>query len=74
MDLVGLVAAPFYFERVAILARKEKKYSLEIEIIEKYISSIRQFYNENGLQLGEGVMAGPRYKAIEEGYLKLMNY
>ncbi|MDS6675157.1 hypothetical protein [Enterobacter hormaechei] len=65
MDLVGLVAAPFYFERVAILARKDKNYSLEIEIIERYISSIGKFYNENGLQLGEGVMAGPRYKAIE---------
>lgn len=38
----GQVPAPFYFERVAILARKQGKYSLEVKVCEQYIRIIEK--------------------------------
>ena len=60
----NIVAAPFYFERVAILARKKKDYRLEVETITSYISAVREHYKKNGYPLDAGVMAGPRFSAI----------
>jgi len=37
MDKVGLVPAPYYFERVAILSRKKKDYQKEMFYCELYI-------------------------------------
>lgn len=64
MSQIGQVAAPFYFERTAILARKNKNYELEVEIIERYITELEGFYRLTNLAIGSGVMAGPRFNAI----------
>lgn len=60
----GMVPAPFYFERVAILSRKEKIYSQEVKYCEKYIEIVEEYYNKNRISQNEGVKMGPRYKAI----------
>ena len=60
----GMVPAPFYFERVAILYRKQKNYSQEVNHCEKYIEVVGEYYNKNNLPQNEGVKMGPRYKAI----------
>ena len=60
----GFVPAPYYFERVAILSRKEKIYSQEVKYCEKYIEVVEEYYNKNSIQQNEGVKMGPRYKAI----------
>lgn len=70
MKITGLIAAPYYFERAAILARKERDYAFEVEIIETYINEIATFYKTKSIRVGEGVMAGPRYKAIEKRLVK----
>ncbi|MDV0911152.1 hypothetical protein RZP17_29700, partial [Klebsiella variicola subsp. variicola] len=59
-----LNSRPFYFERVAILARKNKNYKLEVDIIERYITELEGFYRLNNLPVGSGVMAGPRFSSI----------
>lgn len=64
MNEIGQVAAPFYFEIVAILARKNKNYKLEVDIIERYITELEGFYRLNNLPVGSGVMAGPRFSSI----------
>lgn len=38
----GQIPAPFYFERVAILARKQKKHALEVKVCEQYIRIIEK--------------------------------
>jgi len=43
----GQVPAPAYFERVAILMRKEKNYEKEIEIIEFYWRSLDEIWQKN---------------------------
>lgn len=60
----GMVPAPFYFERVAILYRKQKNYSQELKYCEGYIDVVEEYYNKNNLSQNEGVKMGPRYKAI----------
>ena len=64
MALAGLVAAPFYFERVAILSRKQKKYRQEVEYCERYIQAVDEFYLAPGREHHADVRIGPRYKAI----------
>jgi hypothetical protein len=44
MQRTGQVAAPFFFERAAVLLRKEKRYAEEIAICEKYITSVATKY------------------------------
>ena len=61
-----MTPAPFYFERVAILARKEKRYYLEVEICEQYIEITDRIFGSTAL----GVKAGPRYLAIANRLLK----
>nr|MDU9043250.1 hypothetical protein [Candidatus Electrothrix aestuarii] len=41
MEKTGLAPAPYYFERVAILSRKEKNYQQEIDYCELYITMVR---------------------------------
>lgn len=60
----GLSPAPYYFERVAILCRREKDYAQEVEYCEKYIEIIEEYYRENGIPDNIGVKMGPRYQAI----------
>lgn len=64
MDKAGLVPAPYYFERVAILSRKEKNYKQEVICCEKYIETVERFYKKNGTEGIADVRKGPRFKAI----------
>jgi hypothetical protein len=64
MDKAGLVPAPYYFERVAILSRKEKNYKQEIFYCEQYIEKVEEFYSINGTEGMADVRKGPRYQAI----------
>lgn len=64
MDIAGLVPAPYYFERVAILSRKEKLYEQEIFFCEQYIEKVEGFYRKHGTKGYADVRKGPRYKAI----------
>lgn len=64
MDKAGIVPAPYYFERVAILSRKEKNYKQEIFYCEQYIENIESFYSKSGTEGMADVRKGPRYQAI----------
>lgn len=44
MEATGLVASPYYFERVAILSRKKKDFRQEIQYCETYIRLIEDYY------------------------------
>lgn len=63
-EKIGLVPAPYYFERVAILARKVKDFREEIACCEKYIAVVADYYRKNNIPENQGVKMGPRYKAI----------
>lgn len=64
MDKAGMVPAPYYFERVAILSRKEKNYEQEIFYCEQYIEKVKKFYLKNGTAGIADVRKGPTYQAI----------
>lgn len=64
MDQAGLAPAPYYFERVAILSRKEKNYEQEIFYCEQYIEKVEAFYSKNSTEGMADVRKGPRYQAI----------
>lgn len=64
MEKAGLVPAPYYFERVAILSRKEKNYQQEIDYLENYINTVERFYKMHGVKDMADVRKGPRYQAI----------
>ena len=64
MEMAGVVAAPYYFERVAILSRKIKDYKQEIYYCEKYIGRVETFYATNNYESIADVRKGPRYQAI----------
>lgn len=64
MASAGLVSAPFYFERVAILSRKQKNYRQEVEYCERYIQAVEGFYQASGREDHADVRKGPRYQAI----------
>jgi hypothetical protein len=66
MEAAGIVPAPFYFERVAILSRKQKNYIQEIEYCELYINTVKSFYKVVDQVHHADVRKGPRYKAIVE--------
>jgi hypothetical protein len=63
-EKTGLVPAPYYFERVAVLARKLKDYEQEIAYCETYIRVVDEYYRANNIEPGTGVKAGPRYQAL----------
>lgn len=50
MAATGLAAAPFYFKRVAILAKKQKNYELEIKICEVLIAAYHIYAEAYALQ------------------------
>lgn len=58
-----LSAAPFFFERAAILYRKNKQYEKEIEICEAWIA-IMNDYTTQDMERYAKVHLGPRSKAI----------
>ena len=58
-----LSAAPFFFERAAILYRKNKQYEKEIEICEAWIT-IMNDYTTQDVERYAKVHLGPRSKAI----------
>jgi len=64
MKLTGLVPAPYYFERVAILSRKNKDYKQEIEYCTSYIDAVEDYYTKNDAEKVADVRKGPRYQAI----------
>ncbi len=70
MMTAGIVAAPFYFERVAILSRKQKNYHQEVEYSERYIQAVEGFYRMPGHERYADVRKGPRYKAVLKRLLK----
>lgn len=55
----GLIPAPYYFERVAILSRKEKNYTQEIKYCEKYIKVAEEYCRNNGLSGNEYAKMSP---------------
>lgn len=64
MDKAGMVPAPYYFERVAILSRKEKNFEQEIFYCAQYIEKVEDFYLKNGTAGIADVRKGPTYQAI----------
>ncbi len=63
-EKIGLVPAPYYFERVAILARKLKNFEQEVAYCEKYIAVVEDYYRKNNTPDTESVKLGPRYQAV----------
>ena len=66
MQLAGFVAAPFYFERVAILYRRAKRYEAEIAICDEYTDAVEAFYRDRGTMSHADVRRGPRFLAIRK--------
>ena len=64
MEKAGLVPVPYYFERVTILSRKEKKYQQEVDYCVSYINTVERFYKKHGTKGRADVRKGPRYQAI----------
>ena len=64
METVGLVASPYYFERVAVLSRKEKNFRQEIHYCETYIRLVEDYYAKRGAEGIADVRKGPRFQAI----------
>ena len=64
METVGLVASPYYFERVAVLSRKEKNFRQEIQYCETYIRLVEDYYAKRGTEGITDVRKGPRFQAI----------
>lgn len=59
-------AAPFYFERLAILSRKEKDYAQEIHTIERWKAIISDYKSQSMVKAGRAALVhkGPRSIAI----------
>ena len=64
MEKTGLVPAPYYFERVAILSRKQKDYKQEIYYCEIYIEKVESIYANDSSEYMADVRRGPRYQAL----------
>jgi len=64
MKKAGFVAAPYYFERVAVLLRKAKDYQQEIHYCETYIGLVEKFYTGKDTRQIADVRKGPTYQAI----------
>nr|BDD45868.1 hypothetical protein 17 [Desulfobulbaceae bacterium] len=64
MIKTGSPPAPYYFERVAIIYRRQKKYDKEIEICELYIKKVDEFHEVFGTENRWDARTGPRYKKI----------
>ena len=64
METVGLVAAPYYFERVAILSRKAKNFRQELHYCETYIRLVENYYAKQGAEGMADVRKGPSFQAM----------
>ncbi len=67
MAFSGSPAAPFYFERVAILARKQKNYTLEVRVCELLIWAYELYmkaHRHNRVNPPLVITGSPRYQAI----------
>ena len=64
MDKAGVLPAPYYFERVAILSRKQKNYKQEVEYCERYIKAADDFYKKHEPVGVADMRLGHRYQAI----------
>ncbi len=64
MKRAKVVAAPFYFERTAILYSKAKQFESEIEVCVRYIEAVEQYYSTVAQRHEADVRKGPRYAAI----------
>lgn len=65
MARTGFVAAPYYFERAAILLRKAKRYSDEVDICSRYLAAVNRHYKSPSNQECCDVRKGPRFQAIK---------
>mgnify|MGYP001105940364 CR=1 FL=1 len=64
MGRAKMAAAPYYFERVAILLRKNKRYADEVRVCERYIAAVDAFYEGQDLSAVADIRRGPRFRAI----------
>jgi len=64
METAGIVAAPYYFERIAVLSRKAKNYRQEIHYCETYIRLVENYYAKHDTEGIADVRKGPRFQAI----------
>jgi hypothetical protein len=64
MERAKTAAAPYYFERVAILLRKNKRYADEVRVCERYIAAVDNFYEDQDLSAIADIRRGPRFQAI----------
>ena len=64
METADRIAAPYYFERVAILSRKKKNYEQEVSFCERYIAAVEAYYQRHGIEGIADVRQGPRFQAI----------
>lgn len=60
----AFVPAPYYFERVAVLSRKQKDFRQEVEYCTRYVQLVAEYYRLSGTPSDRGVKLGPRYKGI----------
>lgn len=60
----GRGPAPFYFERAAILYRKQGEYGREVEVCERYIQALEAFYKTPAGAHGWDIRTGARYPKI----------
>ena len=68
MEQAGLIPAPFYFERAAILLRKAKQHESEVKLLDLYVSAISAWNQANGNAKPMG--AGKRHEKILQRYEK----
>ena len=64
MATAKVVAAPFYFERAAILLRKAKQYDREITVCEHYIQAVETYYSSVARTYEADIRKGPKFRAI----------
>lgn len=67
MASTGCIVAPFYFERAAILAKKQKRYDLEVKVCELLILAHKIFkdaYRVHGKKPPLNIDASPRYEKV----------
>lgn len=65
MKVAKVVAAPFYFERAAILLRKAKRYDEEIEICQRYVRAVETHYSSVAEAYEADVRNGPGFRSIQ---------
>lgn len=67
MASTGFIVSPFYFERAAILAKKQKRYDIEVKVCEMLILAHEIFndaYRVNGKKPPLNINGSPRYEKI----------